>query len=331
MPDLGQGRPTSHDVARAAGVSQSTVSRVLSGNTGRVSRATADRIRRAAEALRYRPNLSARSLRMDHTGTILLIVPTLTNSFFAYLHAGAASVAAAHHDSVLVFPLDTEEGNDRLPLPRQAIDGLLALSHGDRRLAAALGDVPTVGIESAPTPGHVHVNTDIAGSVRQIAAHLLGLGHRRLGYLHVERHGVWLFEERLRALRTEVDRDPAASLWIAPTTFDIREARQAVTRLLERPDRPTALICEDDNLAIAAYAAAHNLGLSIPQDLSVIGYNDLPIADALDPTLTTINIPAAELGGRAMRALSAVLRGEEPCTTPLATTLVVRGSTARRM
>ncbi|MER8059436.1 MULTISPECIES: LacI family DNA-binding transcriptional regulator [unclassified Streptomyces] len=327
-------RPTSRDVAHAAGVSQAAVSLVLGDKwRGRVSEATAERVREAARALDYRPNLAARNLRLGHTRTVLLVVPALTTEFFAGVYTGAARVAAQHGFGVVLYP--SPEGIGPVPDPfasaQAALDGVLASSMAADALTAIRGDrLPLVMLDSDPTasPGAATVNLDIADGIRQVADHLLGLGHRRILHLAADVPS-WTFEARARALTTRLAGTPGTELSTARAPISIEDARTATETALTTPGpRPTAIVCDDDKLAAGAYKAARRLGLRIPDDLSVTGLDDLALATALDPELTTVHLDAERFGERGMHALLAVLEGHEPQGDDIPVHLVVRGSTA---
>ncbi|MDK1473531.1 LacI family DNA-binding transcriptional regulator [Streptomyces sp. 549] len=326
-------RPTSRDVARAAGVSQATVSLVLRDKwRGRVSAATADSVRAAARQLGYRPNLAAQSLRTGLTRTALLVVPALTNEFFARLHTGAAGVAAEHDFGVVLYPSPQGIGRARDPFAsaRTALDGVIASSMAAEALGALSGNgLPLVMLDSDParTDSAAKVNVDLADGMRQTVAHLIGLGHRHLGHLAA---GVpsWTFEVRSEALHEALRPSPGVRLQRAESpSLSVQDGLQAAWRLLTAEPRPTALICDDDLLAAGACKAARRLGLRVPDDVSVSGFDDLGLATAVDPELTTVRLPAEEAGAAAMRALLAVLAGEAPATAVLPVELVRRGST----
>ncbi|MEI5099642.1 LacI family DNA-binding transcriptional regulator [Streptomyces sp. PmtG] len=336
-------RPTSRDVARAAGVSQATVSLVLGDKWhGRVAERTAERVRAAAKDLGYRPNLAARNLRLGRTRTALLVVPALTNEFFARLHTGAARIAAKDGFSVVLYPspegvgpsgptTHTPRVNDPFDSARAALDGVLASSMASDALATLRGDaLPLVMLDSDPAHslGAATVNLDIADGMRQVAAHLLALGHRDLLHLTADIDS-WTFDVRRDALATALRGTSATHRTIkAPLTVD--DARTATEAALTTPGpRPTALICDDDVLAAGACKAARRLGLHVPQDLSVTGFDDLTLATAVEPELTTVRLPAEDFGEQGMATLLAVLAGRTPQPTPLPVHLVVRGSTAQ--
>ncbi|GAA3217803.1 LacI family DNA-binding transcriptional regulator [Actinocorallia longicatena] len=312
--------PTSKDVAAEAGVSQSTVSMVLSGKwPGRVSASTAQTVREAAERLGYRPNPAARNLRLGRTRTILLVIPTLTAPFFAAVYTGAARVANEAGFSLVIFPWPIiPDGPFRVP--HEAIDGMLASSMAEDSLAGPR-PVPLVMLDSDPEGTAPAVNFDIEGAVRDLTAHLFALGHRRIGHLAAA-IDAWTFQRRASALDAAVEDLVRVFAPIAIST-----GYEAAYELLSRPDRPTALVCDDDTLAVGAHKAASALGLNVPGDLSITGFDDLVLAEALD--LTTVHLPAEELGAQAMTALLDLLQGRSPARPVLPAELVVRRSTGR--
>ncbi|MFD8587793.1 LacI family DNA-binding transcriptional regulator [Streptomyces californicus] len=327
-------RPTSRDVARVAGVSQATVSLVLGGKwPGRVSEATAGRVRDAASDLGYRPNLAARSLRLGRTRTALLVVPALTNEFFARVYAGAAALAAEHDFGVVLYPSPDGAGPARDPFAsaRAALDGVIASSMAAGALEALHGaDLPLVMLDSDPsdTGPAARVNLDIADGMRQVTEHLLGLGHRR--FLHLASAvDTWTFAVRADALHGALDAVEDATVRTVRAALDVRAGREAVERALAAAgERPTAIVCDDDILAAGACKAARRLGLRVPDELSVTGFDDLALATALEPELTTVRLPAERVGERGMEALLAVLDGRPAEPGRLPVRLVVRGSTA---
>ncbi|MFD9426586.1 MULTISPECIES: LacI family DNA-binding transcriptional regulator [unclassified Streptomyces] len=327
-------RPTSRDVARAAGVSQATVSLVLGDKWhGRVSDATARRVRERATELDYRPNLAARSLRLGRTRTALLVVPALTNEFFARVYTGAAAVAAEHDFGVVLYPSPDGTGPARDPFAsaRAALDGVIASSMAADALGALHGaELPLVMLDSDPSgpEAAAHVNLDIADGMRQVVEHLLSLGHRRFVHL-ASAVDTWTFAVRAQALHKALRDVPDAVVDTVRAPLDVRAGREATARVLDTDGpRPTAIVCDDDILAAGACKAVRRLGLRVPDDVSVTGFDDLALATAVEPELTTVSLPAEQVGERGMRALLAVLDGRpaEPGSLPVE--LVVRGSTA---
>ncbi|MFD3485409.1 LacI family DNA-binding transcriptional regulator [Streptomyces sp. NPDC058665] len=327
-------RPTSRDVARAAGVSQATVSLVLGDKwTGRVSERTAGLVRDTARELGYRPNLAARSLRLGRTRTALLVVPALTHEFFARVYTGAASVAAEHGFGVVLYPSPEGVGPARDPFAsaRAALDGVIASSMATDALAAIRGtDLPLVMLDSDPagSGAAAHVNLDIADAMRQVTGHLLGQGHRRIVHL-ASAVTSWTFTVRADTLAEAVRGVPGAVVHTMPSALEVHAAREAAQQALRGPGpRATALICDSDVLAAGAVKAARKLGLRVPDDISVTGFDDSGLATALEPELTTVRLPAERVGEHGMSALLAILDGREPENTVLPVSLVTRGSTA---
>ncbi|MFI1940206.1 LacI family DNA-binding transcriptional regulator [Streptomyces purpureus] len=322
-------RPTSRDVARAAGVSQATVSLVLGDKwRGRVSERTAALVRDAAGRLGYRPNLAARNLRLGRTRTALLVVPALTNEFFARVYTGAATVAARHGFGVVLYPSPEGVGPARDPFAsaRAALDGVIASSMAAEALDAIRGsDLPLVMLDSDPADpsAAARVNLDVADGMRQVTAHLLALGHRRFTHL-ASAVPSWTFDVRAAAL---ADALRGVSVRTVRAPLDVHGAREAAERALTAPGpRPTALICDDDILAAGACKAVRRLGLRIPEDVSVTGFDDLALATAVEPELTTVRLPAERIGERGMETLLAVLEGRPAHSGDLPVTLVPRGS-----
>ncbi|MCT9081255.1 LacI family DNA-binding transcriptional regulator [Streptomyces fulvoviolaceus] len=330
----GSTRPTSRDVARVAGVSQAAVSLVLGDKwRGRVSEATAERVRTAAGELGYRPNLAARNLRLGRTRTVLLVVPVLTTEFFAGVYTGAARIAAEHGFGVVLYPSPEGIGPAKDPFAsaQAALDGVIASSMAADAVTAIRGDqLPLVMLDSDPegSLGAATVNLDIADGVRQVVDHLAGLGHRR--FLHLAADvASWTFDVRARELAARLEAFPGATVRTAHAPITIDGARAATEAAFAAPGpRPTAMVCDDDKMAVGAYKAIRHLGLRIPDDVSVTGLDDLALATAVDPELTTVRLDAELFGERGMQALLAVLEGRTPEAGDIHVELVVRGSTA---
>lgn len=330
-----QARPTSRDVARVAGVSQATVSLVLGGKwRGRVSEATAGAVRDAAGALGYRPNLAARSLRTGRAGTALLVVPALTNEYFARVYTGAAAVAAERGFGVVLYPSPQGIGPARDPFgsARAAIDGVIASSMAADALAGIgdggrAGGLPLVMLDSEPDVpgGPPTVNPAVADGFRQIARHLLDLGHRDIVHLAGDVDS-WTFRVRAQAVAAEAATVPGARLRVRHCALDVGAAQQAADAALHGGGA-SALLCDGDVIAAGAYKAVRARGLRVPDDVSVTGFDDLALARAVDPELTTVRLPAEEIGAAGMRTLVALLDGAHPASAEFPARLVIRGST----
>lgn len=198
-------------------------------------------------------------------------------------------------------------------------------------LTTIRGDqLPLVMLDSDPegSLGAATVNLDIRDGVRQVAEHLLTLGHRHFLHLAADIPS-WTFDVRARELAARVDSTPGTTLRTAAAPISIEGALAAAEGALSGPgNRPTAVVCDDDKLAAGAYKAARRLGLRVPEDVSVTGLDDLALATALDPELTTVRLDSELFGERGMEALLAVLEGRTPTEGDIPVELVVRGSTA---
>jgi DNA-binding LacI/PurR family transcriptional regulator len=322
-PGIAENRVTSIDVARRAGVSQSTVSLVLSGKgRGRISGRTEEAVRRAAEELGYRTNVAARALRTGTARAVGLVVPDVTHPFFGRVLRGAQEVAWREGYAVVL----ADAGNDRqwelaslAALRALTVDGYLFFE-----VEPPAGEtLRAVSVETQSDDFPV-VRLDAEGGTRLAVEHLLSLGHRRIGHLASE---VDTDTFRLRLEEFDAIVGPGAPRALCAMTMDA--AREACRPLLAGAGRPTAIFADDDILAAGLYLGARDAGLSVPGDLSVVGFDDLWIARLLEPELTTVAADAEALGAAAFEALLAVLRGETPERERIVpVSLVVRGSTA---
>ncbi len=325
--------PTGLDIARMIGVSQSTVSLVISDkDEGRVSPETRNRILRLAEELNYHPNATARSLRLGKTFSIALVVANIGHPLFVSVLRGVER--AARQKNYTVMLLDTM--NDPtwvrwVPdlLTAQSIDGCIVYT-GDRltdREVASLS--PNVVLIEGVSGKASSLQMNIRAAAEQAVEHLVGLGHRRIGYLasDLPRES---FEVRSQAYRAVLAAHhlPYDPVYTERTSFEVSMAVAAARRLLELPNRPTAIFCDDDLLAAIVYKAAFRMGLRIPADLSVVGFDDLHFARILEPELTTVTLPAERLGHEAMQLMQKRLDHKPLHTKFIRLDMVVRASTA---
>ena len=321
---MNAGRATSVDVARACGVSQSTVSLVFSGKAaGRISARTEAAVRATAEQLGYRPNAAARALKTGAARTVALVVPDITNPFFGGLLRGAQTAARAAGYAVAL--IDTNNDRDWGAASAEALsagpaDGLLLFEVDPPRRAA--GSEPIVVIESE-SRGHPSVRLDSERGAEDAVRHLLELGHRRIGHV-ASVHDLPTFRLRRRA----VDRLVEGPVPRVRADFNLASARDAAHELLTEHPQLTAIFCDDDIVAAGAYLAVRDLGLRIPDQLSIVGFDGLDIGRVLDPPLTTVAADAEELGRVAFELLLAQLAGRRPRSRVLAVALELRGSTA---
>lgn len=341
-PDGAPRRGTIKDVAGAAGVHPSTVSRSLDPTqASRVSAATRHRVMAAAEELGYRPDRVAGSLRRQRTHTVGVLVPDFGNPIVAALIRGISM--RLERDGYTPIALESQDQHDRLTaaiglLIDRRVDGVIsaATRAGDARSLRRLvrAGVPVVmavrWVRGLDVP--VIANDDLRGAVLA-TEHLVELGHRRV----VELHGptdIETFNERGLGFRSTLARaglDYAEPVGYAQTP-SVEEGRRLMRLVLERGgDRPTAVFAHNDLTAIGAIEILHEAGLRCPQDVSVVGYNDMPLTEHLAPPLTTIRMPTAEVGRVAADTLLGLIEFHTPASPvsiSLQPRLVVRGSTA---
>ncbi|PKR89730.1 LacI family transcriptional regulator [Pleomorphomonas diazotrophica] len=325
---------TSRDVAREANVSQSTVSLVLNGKAeGRVAPATRELIKATAARLGYRPNVSAQMLRTGVGKTLAFAVPDIQQPFFGEVLVAAEVAARERGYSVLLVDTTTDPlWSERLVgmIRSRMIAGCITYTP-DAEAEAKFADVAdrVVMVESE-TPGRSGVDLTIASAMKSVVGHLAELGHRRIGHF-AALYPKLTFRSRRAAFLAEMERIGLASdtRWHAASTFEVEVATEAAKELIA--SGVTAIACDDDLLAGAAYRAARQLGLSIPGDLSVVGFNDVELARLLHPELTTVRIPADRLGREAVGRLLDRLEGKavRPHPTLIDLSLIVRQSTAR--
>ncbi|GAA1642965.1 LacI family DNA-binding transcriptional regulator [Nocardia ninae] len=284
------------------------------------------RVLRTAERMGYRPNLAARSLRTGSTNTVLMVVPVLSNPFFAAVHSAAVREAAMSGVSIVVYPLDADDEMTPFPSSRQIADGILACSVDPARISELVDGLPFVVIDGAPPPNVCAINADITGGASRAVTHLAQLGHRRVVHLAADRT-TWTFRQRGSAFDAACAAHGLTSLR-ATSRPSIEDGYRTALALMQGYVESLGIVCDNDQLALGVYWAAHEAGLGIPRDISVIGFDDTPISAVMRPPLTTIHVPGDELGTLGIRALIQEVRGDHAAATLLPTSLVIRGSTS---
>ena len=328
-------RPTIYDVARLAGVSTATVSRALNG-TAPIADGTRAAIERAIEQLGYRPNPIARSLVTRSTQTIALLLPDITNPFYAELVSGIQQRLAEGDQSMLLCTTngDPEQEARYLRLLRaKHVDGALVdgLGLSPERIAAFAEDgFPIVCLDrdvDFPTIPLVQVDNRLGA--RLATEYLISLGHRRIAHITgaaapISELRAAGYDEALRA--AGIEPDPAL---VADGDFTEAGGHAAMRALLESGARFSAVFCANDLSAMGALNSVLSSGRKVPLDLSIVGFDDVRLSPYTSPPLTTIHQPAAEIARHATELLLDLIRGEQPGTMRrlFAPTLVVRGST----
>jgi LacI family transcriptional regulator len=309
-------RPTQVDVARLAGVSRATVSYVLNGLTeGRVpiSEETRQRVLDAIEELGYEPDARAQALRSGSTKTIALIIPDLRNPHFCEYATGIeeAARASGYHLLLSSTNLNDEYAVDIFKdLARRRFDGLILASSfilESDEAQDTLAHIRKRGlpiVELSENYGVDSVSADYREATREVMSYLLSLGHRRIGLIYGV-GGHELGEDRLQPYQASLQAAgiPVEAELIVECGPTIEDGYQASLKLLKLASRPTAIIAINDLLAISTVRAAADLGLRIPQDLSLVSYDDIPMANYLVPRLTTVTKDALTLGRKAFELL----------------------------
>ncbi|SNT47766.1 LacI family transcriptional regulator [Asanoa hainanensis] len=322
------------DVARRAGVSTTTVSRFLAGQPVRAE----ESIRAAVQDLAYRPSPVARSLRSGRTRSIAVVVPDVTNPFFAAVVKGAEAVA--RQDDYHLFLSNTDEDVDReaavLADLVGRVDGAIlapTVESDEAPLRAQQAGLPIVFLDreigGTGTDLFDAVLVDNAGGSRRAAEHLLDLGHRRIAIVNGTVNST-PGRQRREAFLDALRQSETAQVYEEVGDFREQGGYQAVMRLLALEHPPTALFVTNNLMTIGALRALHDLGISVPDQLSVIGFDDLDLAALLMPPLTVVDRPMEEQGALAMRLLLRRLRESGDVTARrivLETNLLIRGST----
>jgi len=335
--------PTMRDIADAAGVSQSTVSRVLTGapNAIPINPATRDRIIEVARRMRYRPNPLARGLRGARTMLLGVIVREITDPFFAGAVDAISTEANLRGYNVLLVHAHgrTDEAIAlRAVLETRHCDAILLLgdTSDQPRLLEELrnSSFPVVGLwqGTAAMPGISIIAVDNRSGIEGLMDHLLGLGHRKIAFIggvFVEGRLIGDIGERRGAF---LERAAAEGLEFPPGF--VRDAQNtlvggagALEALMKLPERPTAVVASTDVLAIGALHAACHMGLNVPGDVSIVGFDDLPMAEYTTPSLTTVCMPIAEMAAAGVKAAVEGDRDRDAVTFPvLKPRVVIRDS-----
>lgn len=343
MPlDSGTRRLTMKDVARAAAVSPSVVSRILNNDASlRVREETRARVLQVIEEMDYSANSMARSLRLSRTNVFELVIHDLTNPIYAKIVEGAFEACSEAGYSMVLT--DADQLNRDLSrfnaiLRGRQVDGILLLRSSvtsDTQLAAlAASSVPTVLLMDSAGPGISTVSIDDKRSVYCGVKHLLDLGHRRIAHLTGLRS--WRSDNRhqgyLNAMRQAgIEPEPA---WVGIGGWTAAEGREGMNRLAAAHRRttlaPTAVFVSNTLAALGVLDAARKLGISVPGTLSVASLHDTWLADLMTPSLTTVQTPLADLGRRAVKILIEQQQSRVDVNTVVATCPVViqRQSTA---
>ncbi|MCR6686201.1 LacI family DNA-binding transcriptional regulator [Pseudoxanthomonas sp.] len=309
------GSVTILDVARHAGVSPMTASRVINGNP-RVGQDLRERVQASVQALGYRPNLAGRSLRTAGSARIGVLYSNPSAAYLNELMLGILEQSSLAGTQVLVEKCGgiasqraaterlLEAGVDGVILPPPLCDSPQTLRELDER------GIPVVAVATgAPVEGVSSVRIDDYQGARTMTRHLLELGHVRIGFIQGDPAHTPAQLRRQAFLDTMAEAGIAVpDECLAVGMFTYRSGLGAARQLLELPQRPTAVFCSNDDMAAAAMAVAHGMGLRIPEALTIVGFDDTPMATTLWPELTTIRQPVTAMGKAAVSLMLEELR-----------------------
>ena len=346
-------RPTIKDIAERAGVSKTTVSFALN-DPGRISQETYKRVMAVVTELDYVPNPVARTLTTKRLGALGLLLPqpiteALRNPYVVEIIRGIGELCAERELSLTMLP--PLRGRVIEAARRAFVDGLITIGVGpDHEVVELLNKrhIPFVTIDGVDTEATINVGVDDEAAAYGLMRHVLALGHRRIAVLALMPETIKLPEERYSLVRdrrlagfarayAEVGLQPdSPGISVVPAESSIEGGDAAVSYILAASREglaPTAVVAMSDAVALGAYEACRRAGLSIPSDMSIAGFDDIPMAAGAMPPLTTVHQPGREKGSVAAALVVVLLEGSEALNREalhrrLETTLVVRSSTA---
>lgn len=329
--------PTIRDVANYVGVHHSTVSRALNPDQKRkISPEVAREIEKAAEKLGYYPNIAASSLKRNKSFAVGVLIPDITNPVFPPMIRGIQDVAEADGYTVITASTDddVEKERDAFKMMRgRSVDGIIiATAHLDNPIVdICIEDhIPFVLLNRTVRSDNVNaVIVDEEFGVRAALDHLVGLGHTRIAHVAGPQN-TSTGHERLRAYQNYMkinDLDP--TLVSGTEKFTIQEGFSACEKLLQRDKKFTAILAGNDLIAMGCIDALNKVGKRVPEDVSIVGGNDMPFLSRMVPALTTIRIPKYEMGSQAAGSLLDLIDGidRNPVIIRMQPSLVVRNST----
>lgn len=333
-------RVTMYDVAELVGVHVSTVSRALDPkSTHRISPDVVARVQEASRKLGFVPNISGSALRTSRSQTIGIVIPDITDPIFPPIIRGIEDVSSQWGYAAILANTDGDASREAkvvASMLSRSVEGLIiASSRYHDRLLRKLPDVPVVTVvRETDDPRISSVGYDVFGGVKYVLNHLASLGHRRIAEISgpqeisTGRSRHQAFERYRREMNLPLDR----KLVVYAQAFKEQEGERCAEQLLSQGHDFTAIVCANDRLAVGAIATLQRHGLNCPEDVSVVGFNDMSYVDRLVPALTTVRVPQYKAGSEAARYLIEALKQPgatrpEPRRIVLPVELVVRAST----
>lgn len=340
-----QRRVTSQDVANLAGVSRTTVSFVLNNDTRfTISKETKEKVRRAAETLGYVPNASARALASNQSNAIGLILTRdpryiAADTFLPQILSGMLDGVKDYQLGLLV---EWVEPGQQIQtyfelIKARHIDGMILMTprYDDTGLKALEdSDIPTVMMGEVPGSNLYSVDVDNIGAAKNAVSHLIQLGHSQIACIVNAPSPYSSATQRLDGYRAALSEAgiPFDPQLVRYADFDANSGFLQMQDLLNASRPFTAAFVASDNVALGAISAIREAGLSIPEDVSLVGFDDIPVASFVSPALTTVHVPAREIAKQSCHLLVKLIRGKAPesRTFTLPTELIIRGSTKRK-
>lgn len=308
---------TIEDVARDAGVSVATVSRVLN-NSESVQPKTAAKVRKSIDSLAYVPNMSARNLRRNETRIILILTPNFTNPYYSQVLSGICDVSRDLGYSTLIY-----NSYDSIALNEKLVNELFHANRADGMITLACNMDDTwlkkyrnryaivqcsEYVEGIDMP---HISVDNREAAREVVSHLISLGHCRIGIIS-STNKYMSSAMRLRGYFEAMEqaglRCDSTLIACADPDYSFESGKKAAEKLLSLPESPTAIFCVSDILALGVITQAQTMGLKVPEDLSVAGFDDVDYTTMFHPMLTTVAVPCYELGCKSMRLLQKLMQ-----------------------
>jgi LacI family repressor for deo operon, udp, cdd, tsx, nupC, and nupG len=326
-----------NDVAEKAGVSVATVSRVING-CANVSPGTVERVKKAIHELDYRPNLLGRALRRTKSERVLVLLPDISNPFYSEIVKGIEDVANQNGYSVMLCNTDSDINREKKyikMLKSRLADGaiLMASEMTCEELTRLASEIPMVQCceykEGVPV---LHVSIDNEKAAYKATNHLINLGHRHIAFIGADNQFMSSDLRKkgfIQALSDAgIEYNPA---YLSYGDYSYKSGYRNMRRMLTYQERPTAVFCISDLMAIGAIRAASDCGLRIPDDLAVCGFDNISFSRMFHPSITTIAQPMHDLGCTSMKALIGMIEGNQADIMHyiLEHELIIRGSTVK--
>ena len=330
--------PTLEDVAREANVSTATVSRCLN-KPDRVVEGTRQRVLDVVKKLGYSPNFGARALAAKRTNTIGAIIPTMENAIFARGIQAFQEELRDHGVTLLVASSSYQksiEAEQIRTLTARGADGLLLIGHHRDNEIYRFLEKHGVSVLTAwvydPDEPIISIGFDNRQAMKSLALEVIAFGHKEIGLISAEQKDNDRSRARIMGVRDAMKENGIApeSLRLVETPYSIELGATAFAEIMKHPVRPTVVMCGNDVLAVGAIMQAKKMGLQVPKDISITGFDDIELATVSDPALTTVHVPHREMGKSAAQMLVAMVNdGKQLKSTQLMTSIRRRKSLSK--